>query len=86
MLHFADMKGFKPIQRCVYQLGHCALHNLMGIKTNLKILAGWRVLRVPLILNGIETHSKMYSPAGWRVSHAPLSACLLYSPEVKVGQ
>ena len=28
----------------------------------------------------------MYSPAGWRVSRAPLGACLLSRPEVKVGQ
>ena len=48
--------------------------------------AGRRVPRTSLTLNEIQTHSKMHSPAGWRVSHAPLGACLLSRPEAKVGQ
>ena len=47
---------------------------------------GRRVPCTPLTLNEIQTHSKMHSPAGWRVSHAALGACLLSRPEAKVGQ
>ena len=47
-------------------------------------LAGLRVSSSPVRLNGIQTHSKMHFPAGWRVSCAPLGACLLSRPEVRL--
>ena len=32
----------------------------------------WRVSRAPLNMNGIQTHSKMNSPAEWTISNAQL--------------
>ena len=44
----------------------------------------WRVSRALFSLNGIQTHTKMHYPAGWRVSCVPPGACLLSRPEVRL--